>query len=181
MKKMMVAALVGASMLGAGSFSSMAFAQASATSAKPAAKKSAKPVARKAAAKHETRGDRRRPRRNLLDKTPAVAAIPAGAERWSCADAKSVYIAGDMKRDQILTVSYDGRNYKLPRETTTTGADRFYDPASGIDLVVIPTKAMLFDDKGDRTRLADECVTKMMAEQNTPAPTQANELLKGKN
>jgi hypothetical protein len=41
-----------------------------------------------------------------------------------------------------------------------------------MDLVVIPTKAMLFSDK-DSSRLADECVTAAMS-QGAPAPTQSN-------
>ena len=81
-----------------------------------------------------------------------------------------------MKRDAIVTVHWAKKDYKLPRESTTTGADRFYDPASGMDLVVIPTKAMLFSDK-DSSRLADECMTPEMAAGGT-APTQSNELIK---
>ncbi|SDV47690.1 hypothetical protein [Chitinasiproducens palmae] len=108
----------------------------------------------------------------------AAAAIPANAEKWSCNEARALYIAGDMKRDQILTVNFDGHNYKLPRVATTTGADRFYDAATGMDLVVIPFKAMLFNDRGDRTRLADECKTQAMAQENAPAPTQSNALLR---
>ena len=45
-----------------------------------------------------------------------------------------------------------------------------------MDLVVIPTKAMLFSDK-DESRLADECVTAEMAA-GGPAPTQSNALIK---
>ena len=77
-----------------------------------------------------------------------------------------------MKRDQIVTVHWANKNYNLPREATTTGADRFHDAASGMDLVVIPTKAMLFSDK-DSSRLADECKTAAMI-QGAPAPTQSN-------
>ena len=81
------------------------------------------------------------------------------------------YLKGDMKRDQIVTVHWANKNYNLPREATTTGADRFHDAATGMDLVVIPTKAMLFSDK-DSSRLADECKTPEMA-QGAPAPTQS--------
>lgn len=174
MKKVMVAVLASACLLTTAGISTSAFAQTATTTAKPAAKKAVKKTAKKAT-KHESR--RRRTERHAA---APVVQIPAGAEKWSCEEDKSVFIAGDMKKDQILTVFWEGRNYKLPRETTTTGADRFYDPASGMDLVVIPTKAMLFMDRGDRTRLADECKTQMMSEQNTPAPTQSNELLRRK-
>jgi len=71
---------------------------------------------------------------------------------------------------------YDGKSFQLPRRDTTTGADRFYDMASGMDLVVIPTKAMLFSDKED-DRIADECKTDAMIHQNELAPTQSNAIL----
>lgn len=115
-------------------------------------------------------------------KKAAVAAAPAqpdeGSELWSCKENNKLYIKGDMKRDQILTMFWEGRNYKLPRQATTTGADRFYDAASGMDLVVIPAKAMLFTHRDGGGRLADECMTQAMSEQNKAAPTQSNELIK---
>lgn len=115
-------------------------------------------------------------------KKATVAAAPVrpdeGSEQWSCKENQKLFIKGDMKRDQILTVFFDGRNYKLPRQQTTTGADRFYDAASGMDLVVIPAKAMLFTHRDGGSRLADECATQAMAEQNKLAPTQSVELIK---
>ncbi|MEK6349390.1 MAG: hypothetical protein V4764_18040 [Burkholderia sp.] len=123
------------------------------------------------------------PKRHLIPRSKharAAAAAkvdpaPEGAVKWSCKDGLSYELAGDMKRDQIVTVHWANKNYKLPRQATTTGADVFYDPASGLKLVVIPTKGMLFSDKED-TRLADECVTAEMAANGTLAPTQSNEL-----
>lgn len=177
MKNVMVAVLAGACLLSTAGFSSQAMAQAS-SSAAPSKKVVKKTAAKHHETRHETKHESRRRRAerktNLL---PVAAAIPEGAEKWSCDDNESMFIAGNMKKDMILSVFWDGRTYKLPREATTTGADRFYDPASGMDLVVIPTKAMLFMDRGDRTRLADECKTQAMSEQNAPAPTQSNELL----
>ncbi|ALS62474.1 MULTISPECIES: hypothetical protein [Pandoraea] len=115
-------------------------------------------------------------------KKAAVAAAPAqpdeGSELWSCKENNKLYIKGDMKRDQILTMFWEGRNYKLPRQVTTTGADRFFDAASGLDLIVIPTKAMLFTHREGGSRLADECMTQAMSDQNKLAPTQSVELLK---
>jgi len=126
--------------------------------AKPAS--GAKPAAKHVVAK-----------RKVVKKKEVVAAketIPADAVKWNCAEGESMYVAGDMKRDQILTVYFDHHSNKLPRETTTTGADRFYDPASTWDLVVIPTKAMLFQD-GQHDRLADECKVDGVVGQSTPA------------
>jgi len=109
--------------------------------------------------------------------TPAKAdPIEEGSVEWSCAESQHFELKGDMKRDQIVTVHWGTKNYKLPRETTTTGADRFHDAATGIDLVVIPTKAMLFSDK-DSARLADECKTASMT-QGEPAPTQSTAIQK---
>ncbi|NLP59983.1 hypothetical protein [Paraburkholderia sacchari] len=107
-------------------------------------------------------------------KEAKVDPIPEGSEHWSCAEGMQFDLKGDMARDQIVTVHWANKNYNLPRQTTTTGADRFHDAATGLDLVVIPTKAMLFSDK-DSSRLADECKTVAM-QQGAPAPTQANAL-----
>ncbi|PMS16166.1 hypothetical protein C0Z18_24570 [Trinickia dabaoshanensis] len=102
--------------------------------------------------------------------------VPEGSVQWSCQDGLSFALKGDMQRDQIVTVHWANKNYNLPREATTTGADRFHDAATGLDLVVIPTKAMLFSDH-DGSRLADECKTAAMT-QGAPAPTQSNALQK---
>jgi hypothetical protein len=109
-------------------------------------------------------------------KEAKVDPVPDGSVKWACNEGLSFDLKGDMKRDQIVTVHWANKNYNLPREATTTGADRFHDAASGLDLVVIPSKAMLFSDN-DGSRLADECKTPEMA-QGAPAPTQSNELIK---
>jgi hypothetical protein len=124
------------------------------------------------------------PKKRLIKRKPAAEAaaaaktdpIPEGAIKWTCKEGSAFYLKGDMKRDAIVTVNWAKKDYQLPRQATTTGADRFHDPASGMDLVVIPTKAMLFSDK-DESRLADECMTPEMA-QGAPAPTQSNALIK---
>ena len=107
-------------------------------------------------------------------KEAKVDPVPEGSQHWSCAEGMQFDLKGDMARDQIVTVHWANKNYNLPRQTTTTGADRFHDAATGLDLVVIPTKAMLFSDK-DSSRLADECKTAAM-QQGAMAPTQANAL-----
>ena len=167
MKKLMIAAVIGALSTTMLSVSTEASAQTATTTAKPAAKK--------AVAK------RPEPRRLIKRKAnPAKEAkvdpVSDGAEKWSCNEGLSFDLKGDMKRDQIVTVHWANKNYNLPRESTTTGADRFHDAASGMDLVVIPTKAMLFSDK-DSSRLADECKTAAMV-QGAPAPTQSNAINK---
>ncbi|MCX5543633.1 hypothetical protein M3A49_29790 [Paraburkholderia sp. CNPSo 3076] len=107
-------------------------------------------------------------------KEAKVDPVPDGSEHWTCAEGAQFDLKGDMARDQIVTVHWANKNYNLPRQVTTTGADRFHDAATGLDLVVIPTKAMLFSDK-DSSRLADECKTVAM-QQGAMAPTQAQAL-----
>ena len=129
-----------------------------AATAKPAS--GAKPVAKHVVAK-----------RKVVKNKEVVAAkesMPADAVKWNCAEGESIYVEGDLKHDENLTVFFDHHSNKLPREKTTTGADRFYDPASSWDLVVIPTKAMLFQDN-QHDRLADECKADGMASQSAPA------------
>jgi hypothetical protein len=177
MKKLLIATVFGSCVAGASLFSMNAFAQTASTAtapAKPAVTHTAKPKAK--AEPHRRVVRRRVTRRKTVAAVPKTDPIPTGAVRWNCDENESFYIVGNMKRDQILTMNWHGKDYRLPREQTTTGADRFYDPASGMDLVVIPMKAMLFSDTGDRSRLADECKTQDMADNNTPAPTQSNAL-----
>jgi hypothetical protein len=167
MKKLLIATVVGALSTTMLLAATDALAQASGTTATSKAKPKAKPKAPE-------------PQRRLIKRKGSATAkaepIPENSVKWSCKEGLSFMLQGDMKRDQIVTVHWGTKNYKLPREQTTTGADRFHDPASGMDLVVIPTKAMLFSDK-DSSRLADECKTPEMV-QGAPAPTQSNELNK---
>jgi hypothetical protein len=138
----------------------------------------------KAKATAKTAAKRPAPARRLVKRSPKAEAaaaakvdpIPEGAVKWSCKDGNAFYLKGDMKRDTIITVNWAKKDYRLPRQDTTTGADRFHDSATGMDLVVIPTKAMLFSDK-DSSRLADECMTAEMAAGGA-APTQSNALIK---
>jgi hypothetical protein len=176
MNKLLIASVVGAlSLSGMLATTSALAADATTTTTTPAKSTTAK----KAVAKRPA------PARRLIKRKPAaeakaaakVDAIPEGSTKWSCAEGLAFYLKGDMKRDQVITVNWAKKDYQLPRESTTTGADRFHDAATGMDLVVIPSKAMLFSDK-DSSRLADECKTDEMAAAGTPAPTQSNELIK---
>ena len=172
MNKLLIASVVGAlSLSGMLASTSALAADATTTTTTTTAKKA---VAKRPA-----------PARRLIKRKPTteanaaakVDAIPEGSTKWSCNEGLAFYLKGDMKRDQVVTVNWAKKDYQLPRETTTTGADRFHDAATGMDLVVIPSKAMLFSDK-DSSRLADECKTDEMAAAGTPAPTQSNALIK---
>ena len=172
MNKLLIASVVGAlSLSGMLATTSALAADATTTTTTTTAKKA---VAKRPA-----------PARRLIKRKPAAEAkaaakvdpIPEGSTKWACAEGVAFYLKGDMKRDQVVTVNWAKKDYQLPRENTTTGADRFHDAATGMDLVVIPTKAMLFSDS-DSSRLADECKTAEMAAAGAPAPTQSNELIK---
>ncbi|QGZ64513.1 hypothetical protein [Paraburkholderia acidisoli] len=162
MKKLLIAAVIGTLSSTMMLAATDAAAQTTSTTAKKATPK-------KPAPKH--RIIKRKPN---PAKEAKVDAVPEGSEHWSCAEGMQFDLKGDMARDQIVTVHWDKKNYNLPRQSTTTGADRFHDAATGLDLVVIPTKAMLFSDK-DSSRLADECKTAAM-QAGAMAPTQANAL-----
>ncbi|APR37964.1 hypothetical protein [Paraburkholderia sp. SOS3] len=163
MKKLLIAAVVGA-------LSSTLLVTAESASAETSSTTTKKPAA-KAKAPQPRRLFKRKP--NPV-KEAKVDPIPEGSQKWTCKEGLSFDMKGDMKRDQIVTVHWANKNYQLPREATTTGADRFHDAASGLDMVVIPTKAMLFSDK-EGERLADECKTAAMM-QGAPAATQSNAL-----
>ncbi|GAB5095419.1 hypothetical protein P9250_14845 [Caballeronia sp. LP006] len=166
MNKLLIAAIVGTLATTSVFVSADAFAATTTTDSKAA--KAKRPA----------------PARRLIKRSPKAEAaaaaktdpIPEGAVKWTCKEGASFYLKGDMKRDTIVTVNWAKKDYKLPRQDTTTGADRFHDAATGMDLVVIPSKAMLFSDK-DSSRLADECMTAEMAAGAT-APTQSEALFK---
>ncbi|QBR00587.1 hypothetical protein [Paraburkholderia pallida] len=160
MKKLLIATVIGA-------LSTTMLLAATEAAAQTTSTTTAKP--KKPAPKHRIIKRKANPA-----KEAKVDAVPEGSEHWSCAEGMAFDLKGDMARDQIVTVHWANKNYNLPRQTTTTGADRFHDAATGLDLVVIPTKAMLFSDK-DSSRLADECKTVAM-QQGAMAPTQANAL-----
>ncbi|MBB5499870.1 hypothetical protein [Paraburkholderia sp. MM5384-R2] len=167
MKKLMIAAMIGA-------LSTTMLTVATDATAADTATTTKKPATKAVAKRPEPR--RLIKRKPNPTKEAKVDPIPEGAEKWACKDGLAFEMKGDMKRDQIVVVHWANKNYNLPREATTTGADRFHDAASGMDLVVIPTKAMLFQDK-DSSRLADECKTVAM-EQGAPAATQSNAINK---
>lgn len=107
-------------------------------------------------------------------KTVAAEPVTPSGEKWQCELGHVMYIGGNMQRDEVITVNWEGKEYRLPRLSTVTGADRYFDQRSGMDLVVIPSKAMLFN-KNAGQRLADECQTADM-QAGGSAPTQAGAL-----
>ncbi|MBY4947142.1 hypothetical protein K6V92_11000 [Cupriavidus respiraculi] len=158
MKHLLIAACLGAFTLSTGG----------AALAQEAAKKPA--AAKKAPAKKTSS-------KSSKSKAKTVAAAPAvtpSGEKWQCELGNVLYVSGNMLRDEVITVHWQGRDHRLPRQATVTGADRYFDQASGLDMVVIPAKAMLFNRNAGQ-RLADECQTADMLAGGS-APTQAGAL-----
>ncbi len=166
MKKLLIATVVGTLSTIIMVPASTALAQ---TASSPAAKKAAKTATakRKAASKKRVRSKGKN--------TPAAQTDPVleGSVTWLCNERRSYQLTGDMKGDQSITVHWSGKNYLLPRAQTTTGANVFFDQNSGLKLVGIPTKAMLFSSKED-TRLADDCNTASMPAQGSTDPSLAS-------
>ena len=108
-------------------------------------------------------------------KTEAAAPVEAPAgEKWQGELGHALYSTGNMQRDEVIGVNWEGKVYRLPRQNTVTGADRYFDQRTGMDLVVIPSKAMLFN-RNLGQRLADECQTADM-QAGGSAPTVAGAL-----
>jgi len=106
--------------------------------------------------------------------TEAAAPVEPKGEKWQCELGHSIYLNGNLLRDEVIGLNWEGKEYKLQRQNTVTGADRYLDARSGMDLVVIPSKAMLLN-RNLGERLADECQTAAM-QAGGAAPTQAGAL-----
>jgi len=75
---------------------------------------------------------------------------------YHCEQGKNLAIYTKQNDDKLITLLWRNKRYKLLRVSTTTGADRFEDPTSGLVWISIPTKGMLLDiHKG--YPLANEC------------------------
>ena len=99
--------------------------------------------------------------RKLLPTTFLLASL-------SCADADAapvellcelgqrLSVLGDVIRDNVIELGWQGRMYRLQRVGTSTGANRFEDPVSGMIWISIPDKAMLLDGRRGEP-VANEC------------------------
>jgi hypothetical protein len=82
-----------------------------------------------------------------------VHAAPAD---WYCELGKSLLVMGDINRDSVIELGWKGQMVRMQRVGTSTGAQRFEDPVSGLIWISIPEKAMLLDGmKGEP--LANGC------------------------
>ncbi len=58
--------------------------------------------------------------------------------------------------NSYVNLRWRNKLYRMDRQQTTTGADRFENKNDGLVLISIPSKTMLFDSKKGR-QLANEC------------------------
>jgi hypothetical protein len=79
---------------------------------------------------------------------------------WSCSNNERFITSGPANK---LLVQWRSKSYEMQKETSLPGSMRFKNHESGLDLVVIGPKAMLFNIKTGN-RLADECKTVAMKE-----------------
>lgn len=79
---------------------------------------------------------------------------------WNCSNNERFITSGPANK---LLVQWRSKSYEMQKEASLPGSMRFKNHESGLDLVVIGPKAMLFNIKTG-TRLADECKTVAMKE-----------------
>ena len=116
----------------------------SSTPKKTVKKKTAK---KKPVARHEEPSDK-------VDEK--VDTVGHASTQYSCELGQKVTILRKPNDDKQITVRWRDRMHSLFRVTTTTGADRFEGPKSGLIWVGIPSKGILLDaHKGKQ--LANEC------------------------
>ena len=58
--------------------------------------------------------------------------------------------------DSYVNLRWHNKVYRLSRQQTSTGAERYENKSDGLVLISIPSKSMLFDSKKGR-QLANEC------------------------
>ena len=79
---------------------------------------------------------------------------------WTCSNNERFITSGHVEK---LEVQWRSKSYAMLKEQSLPGSMRFKNYDSGLDLVVIGPKAMLFNIKTG-IRVADECKTVAMKE-----------------
>lgn len=80
----------------------------------------------------------------------------AKAVDMQCELGRQVSVAGDVQLDSAIDLNWKGKQYRMQRVNTSTGALRFEDQSSGLVWISIPSKAMLLDSKRGEP-VANEC------------------------
>ena len=77
---------------------------------------------------------------------------------WSCSNGLELKTSGTPEN---LTLEWNSRSFVMNKETSLPGSLRYKNMDTGLDLVVLGNKAMLFNIKSG-VRLADFCQTAEM-------------------
>lgn len=99
--------------------------------------------------------------RSLIPSMLCMVLLSAG-QAWAkpvdllCERHQRVSISGDVGLDSAIELTWRGKPYRMQRVGTSTGANRFEDPVSGLIWVSIPSKAMLLDGRR-REPVVNEC------------------------
>ena len=102
--------------------------------------------------------------RKLLSTTFLLASLcsanaDAAPIELLCELGQRLSVLGDVIRDNVIELGWQGQMYRMQRVRTSTGANRFEDPVSGMIWISIPDKAMLLDgSKGEP--VANGCRTR---------------------
>mgnify|MGYP000275788242 CR=1 FL=1 len=80
-----------------------------------------------------------------------------------CELGRQVSVAGDVRMDSAIDLNWKGKQYRMQRVTTSTGALRFEDQSSGLVWISIPSKAMLLDSRRGEP-VANECKADKVAQ-----------------
>lgn len=75
-------------------------------------------------------------------------------QKWLCAQNLSLRLRP--VDSQQIELTWHTKRFQLRQQLTQSGAQRYFDINSGMDLVIIPSKLMLFN-RMQGTRLADNC------------------------
>lgn|GEM_PF-2082216 len=85
---------------------------------------------------------------------PAISGHVSALYQCDLGDKLTVY--KNAADSSYVNLRWRNKLYRLSRQPTTTGAERYENPGDGLVLISIPTKSMLFDSKKGR-QLANEC------------------------
>jgi hypothetical protein len=95
--------------------------------------------------------------------SPVGTVEPGKASGWSAKPVGGFYdcelgakLESRFKTDEAVDLVWKGKTYPMTRVSTSSGAVRMEDKASGLVWIQIPAKSMLMDSKAGR-QLANEC------------------------
>lgn len=84
---------------------------------------------------------------------PAAVAKPV---QMQCELGQQVTVGGDVDLDRSIELHWKGKQYRMKRVRTSTGAQRFENRDSGLVWISIPDKGMLLDSVNGEP-LVNEC------------------------